>query len=295
MYRWLPYIFLGVAFTACADNAAPVAQDDAAQSAYATGWANATNGGAGFAAWNFKTLTGSGNSNAGFYVASASDKPDLKGAAKDGKAFGLYANGTDFEAAAAFRGFSAPVAVRQSVVATWETGVFEKKFDADSPAAGSVGLTLRTGTAGDGIEDYNKGARFEFGVYAGTGNYQIYDGQNDHDTGVAFSDGGVKLKVTLTGTDTYDLEVTTLADQKTKTLSGRKLGGTAGGTIDSLCIFDRNWEKNDAYFNDFEVLPAASVSSSASPAGASPSPASASPSPSAAPSAPPPGALPAGL
>jgi hypothetical protein len=214
-----------------------------------------------------QTLTGSGNSNAGFYVANAGDHPDLKGSAKEGKAFGLYANGVNFESATAFRTFSKPVEVGQSVGVTFETGVFEKKFDVDSAAAGSVGITLRSGTAGNGIDDYNKGARFEFGVYAGTANYQIYDGQDDHDTGIAFIPGGVKLKFTLTGADTYDLEVTTLADQKTKTLSGRKLGGTAAGTIDSLCIFDRNWEKNDAYFNDLLVSPAAPAPS------ASPSPA----------------------
>jgi len=283
MHRWFPWILLSLAFTAYGDDATPVAQDDAGQPAYSGGWTDATNGGSGFAAWNFKTLTGTGNSNAGFYVANGSDNPDLKGAAKDGKAFGLYANGVAFEAASAFRAFSKPLAAGQSVGVTMETGPFERKFDLEADAVGSVGITLRTGNEGNGIEDYNNGARFEFGVYAGLVDYQIYDGQDDHDTGILFSGGGVKLKFTLTGPDTYDLEVTTLGDQKTKTLSGRKLAGTAGGTIDSLCIFDRKWEKNDAYFNDLKVLPApaagaspapkagppASPGASASPAGAS--------------------------
>jgi hypothetical protein len=302
MHCSLPLIFLTLSIPAYGD-ANPVAQDDARQAAYGAEWTNGSNGGSGFTAWNQQMLTGSGNSNAGFYIASVGDHPDLKGATKNGKAFGLYANGINFEVASAFRGFSAPVAVGQSVSITWQTGVFERKFDVDSDAAGSVGFTLRTGNAGSGVDDYNKGARFEFGVYAGLVDYQIYDGQDDHDSGVLFDDGGVKLKFTLTGPDTYDLDITTLADQKTKTLKARKLGGAAGGTVDSLCIFDRNWEKNDAYFNDIEVLPAAapaaattvSPSPTASPA-ASAEPSSspvASPSPAA--GAPIPGVTPAGL
>lgn len=298
MHRFLPWIFLSLCAAAYGGEATPVAQDDAGQQAYSAGWSNGSNGGGGFAAWNFQTLTGSGNSNAGFYIATASDHPDLKGAAKDGKAFGLYANGISFESAVGFRPFSTSVAVGQSVSVMLQTGVFERKFDTDSDATGSVGITLRTGTAGSTIEDYNKGSRFEFGTYVGVVDYQIYDGQDDHDTGVLFDDGGVKLKFTLTGPDTYDLEITTLADQKTKTLTGRKLAGPAGGTIDSLCIFDRNWEKNDAYFNELEVLPAAAASGSPSPAG-SPSPSatpSASPAASATPAgAPVPGVTPAGL
>jgi hypothetical protein len=270
-----PLIFLAPAIAAFGADASPVAQDDAGQSAYTSGWTNGSNGGTGFGNWVFQTLTGDGNSSAGFYVATASDHPDLKDAAKDGKAFGLYANGVNFEVASAFRPFSTPVATGQSVTVTWETDVFAKKFDTDSDAKGSVGITLRSGTDASSIEDYNKGARFEFGTYAGLADYQIYDGGDDHDSGVLFSGGTVKLKFTLTGPDTYDLEVTTLPDGKVKTLSGRKLGGTAGGSIDSLCIFNRNWEKSDAYFNGLAVQPASPAANS-----------SASPSPSASPDKP---------
>jgi len=276
--------FLCLAFTAYGDGATPVAQDDAGQSAYGSGWVNGSNGGTGFGAWGFQTLTGTGNSSAGFYVATASDHPDLQGAAKDGKAFGLYANGVNFEVSSAFRAFSAPVAPGESVVVTWQTGVFLRKFDTDSDAMGSVGITLRSGTAGGAVDDYNKGARFEFGIYEGMPNYQIYDGQDDHDTGVAFSPGGVRVKITLTSADTYDLEVTTLADHKVTTLKGRKLGGDAGGTLDSFCIFDRNWETNDAYFDDFEVLPGTAPANSSPSAGTSSPAAPSSPSPTASPS-----------
>jgi hypothetical protein len=305
IHRRFPRIFVSLLLAAAAasaargDDAAPVAQDDATKEAYGSGWTDGSNGGSGFNAWSFKTLTGSGNSNAGFYIATATDNPDSKGVDQDGKAFGLYANGVNFEAASAFRALSTPLAVGQSVVVSWQTGDFEKKFDTDSGGTGSVGFTLRTGDQANAIDDYNNGARFEFGVYSGTPNYQIYDGQDDHDTGVPFNDEGVKVKLTLTGTDTYNLDITTLADQKTTTLTGRKLAGTAGGSIDSLCIFDRNWEKNDAYFNDIEVLPAgaAAAAPSAAPSAAAAGSAAPAASPSAAATSPlpVPGVTPAGL
>ena len=127
----------------------------------------------------------------------------------------------------------------------------EQKGAQDNPGAGAVGLTLRNGTAADGPDDYNKGARFEIINLKGQGNYQIYDGDTGHDTGVAYSDKGITVKLTLTSADTYDLEITRLADNKTAKLSGRRLGGS--GTVDSFCIFDRNGEKADAFFNNLLV------------------------------------------
>lgn len=287
-------IFLRISWAAQGQDSAPLGQDDAAQPAYSSAWADASNGGTGYGPWKQQTLTGEGESHAGFYIAAAADHGDLKGAAKDGKAFGLYANGTAYEIASVFRSFSKPIASAQSFVVSFEVGPFEKKFATDAPGSGSVGVTLRTGNEANSTDDYNKGARFEFGTYAGTPNYQIYDGEENHDTGIPFSDGGVKLKFTLVTADTYDLDVTTLGDQKTKTLSGRKLAGTAGGSIDSFCLFDRNWEKNDAYFNDFQVVAAAEAASTpASSPDASPS---AAPAASATPVPPPaPGSTPGGL
>ena len=39
-------------------------------------------------------------------------------------------------------------------------------------------------------------------------------------------------------------------------LAGRHLAGTAGAPIASFCLFDRNGETNDAYFNGFQILQA---------------------------------------
>jgi hypothetical protein len=134
-----------------------------------------------------------------------------------------------------------------------DNGTFEKKFDKDDPTPGSIGLTLRTTNANSSVADYNKDAVFEFGYYSGRDNYQIYDGSgaDKADSGVAFTDSGISVTVTITGPDSYDLEIQTLKDKHITKLPGRKL--SAGGSIQSFAIFDRNGETNDAYFNQFQI------------------------------------------
>src|SRR3954468_15354785 len=207
-----------------------VAEDDAGQSAYGTAWDNTKNGGTGFSAW---TLTIEGNDNdrhAGFFIASSSTSTDLNGIAKDGKAFGLYANGLGFEQAVAYRSFEKPLQPGDSFSFMMENGQFETKFGKDDPTPGSIGVVLRSGTASSSVADYNKDALFEFGHYQEKPNYQIYDGSgaDKTDSGVPFTDSGVSVTVTITGTDTYDLEIQTLSDKKITKLPERKLSNNGG-------------------------------------------------------------------
>lgn len=229
-----------------------LAEDDASSSEYKAGWKTA-GGGTGLRDWTFQTLKAAGSeAHAGFYVAEAG-KADLKGAAIRGKAFGLFANGVGFEAASAFRSFKKPLAIGQTFSFLMEHGEIVKKFAKDDPATGSIGITLRTGNASEKAGDYNKGARFEFGCYEGAKTYRIFDGEAAHDTGVPLTGGGLSVSLTLLAADMYDIEITSLADKKTTKLSTRKLGGAAGGKIESLCIFNRDGERSDAFFNGFQI------------------------------------------
>ena len=230
-----------------------IAEDDASQSAYGSGWDNSKNGGSGFGNW---TLTTEGNDNdrhSGFFIATTKDNSDLNGIAKNDKAFGVFANGTGFEQAVGYRAFEKPLKPGDSFSFMMENGTFEKKFDTDDPTPGSIGIVLRTSNANSSVADYNKDAVFEFGYYNGKDNYQIFDGSgaDKADSGVAFTDNGVSVTVTITGADTYDLEIQTLKDKKVTKLPGRKL--SAGGSIQSFAIFDRNGEKHDAFFNQFQI------------------------------------------
>jgi hypothetical protein len=231
-----------------------IADDDAAQDAYSSGWPEGKASG-GFGAWTHKNLQGSGGDTySGFYMATKANNPELKGAAIRDKAFGLFANGTGFEAATAYRALEKPLAVGDSFSFIFQNGEIVKKFSTDEEGSGSgIGLALRNGNQAGSTDDYNKDARFEIGFYKGKSTYQIIDGESSQDSGVSFTDGGVSVTVTLVTADTYDLEITTLADKKTTKLPGRKLGGTAGASLDSFCIFNRNGEKSDAYFNGFQI------------------------------------------
>jgi hypothetical protein len=230
-----------------------IAEDDAAQSAYSGGWDNGKNGGSGFGNWSLATEGNDNERHSGFFLASTKDNQDLNGIAKNDKAFGVYANGSGFEQAAGYRPFEKPLVVGDSFSFMLENGTFDKKFDKDDPTPGSIGLVLRSGNANSSVADYNKDALFEFGYYNGKNNYQIYDGSgaDKADSGVAFTDSGVSVTVTITGADTYDLEIQTIKDKNLTKLPGRKF--SSSGSIQSFAIFDRNGEKYDAFFNQFQV------------------------------------------
>jgi hypothetical protein len=263
-------IALGIPSFLQADPAV-IASDDATQAAYSSTWVGDTCGGNGFGKWVLLNVEKpESQSHAGFFIADTHNNPELSGAASGDKAFGLFANGPEFENATAFRTFSQPLGVGDSFSLTLQHGELVKKGTYDDNGASAVGLTLRSGAQSAGVDDYNKGARFEFGVYKDNATYLIYDGESNNNSGIPVADGGLKLTFKLVTADTYDLTVTTLKDNKTTTLSGRKLGGTAGGTLDSFCIFDRNGEKSDVYFNSLQVskdsAPASAPSASPTPA-----------------------------
>ena len=226
-----------------------VAEDDATP--YGGSWNNGSNSGSGFGQWTLKS-EGSGESrHAGFYIATTDNNKDLNGIVKDGKAFGLFANGVGFEQAVAYRAFARPLAVGDSFSFMIENGRFEKKFDKDESGGGSVGLVLRTGNASSSATDYNSGAMFEFGYYQGSSNFRVHDGSLSSDSGIPFTDSGLTVTITVTGADTYDLEVQTMNDKNLKKLPGRKF--RTSGSVESMAIFNRNSEKHDLYVNQFQV------------------------------------------
>jgi hypothetical protein len=244
---------LSLAIATTKGESTVIAEDDASQSAYGGGWDNAKNGGSGFSAWALTTEGNDTDRHSGFFIASTKDNSDLNGIAKNDKAFGTYANGFGFEQAVAYRGFEKPLQVGDSFSFMMENGTFEKKFDKDDPTPGSIGLVLRSGNANATVADYNKDALFEIGYYQGKNNFQIYDGSgaDKADSGVAFDDEGIAVTVTLTGPDTYDLEIQTMKDKTIVKLPGRKF--SSSGSIQSMAVFNRNGEKYDAFFNQFQV------------------------------------------
>jgi hypothetical protein len=232
-------------------ESAVIAEDDASQSAYGGSWDNSKNGGSGFSNWSLTTEGNDNERHSGFFIADTKNNQDLNGIQKNDKAFGIFANGSGFEQAVACRAFEKPLQTGDSFSFMMETGAFDKKFATDDPTPGSIGIVLRSSNANSSVADYNKDAVFEFGSYNGKSNYQIYDGSDNSDSGVAFTDAGVSVTVTLKGGDSYDLEIQTMSDKKVTKLPGRKLKSAA--PIQSFALFDRNGEKSDAFFNQFQI------------------------------------------
>jgi hypothetical protein len=251
--RFTALLFTAASLYVATTSAEPtnIAEDDAAHSGYSGSWDSNKNGGSGFGAWIMTVEGNEGDRHSGFFIASTDSNKDLNGIAKEGKAFGLFANGSGFEQAVAYRPFHKPLAVGDSFSFMMENGRFEKKFEKDESGGGAVGLVLRTGNATSATTDYNAGAMFEFGFYQGQEHYQIYDGSDTPDSGVAFTDAGLSVSVTVTGADTYDLEIQTLSDKNLTKLPGRKF--KSSGDIESMAVFNRNGEKNDVYFNQLQV------------------------------------------
>jgi hypothetical protein len=225
--------------------------DQASGSVYETGWKEGTTGGTGFGNWILKS---NGNpdqkSYAGFYLAKEQEKPGIAPLATDGKAWGIFADGEGFQETCAFRPFSSPLTSGQ----TFSIELMTPNPKSNSGSTGSIGLTLRTGNTSEKPTDYNQGARFEFTALEGKPNYQIFDGSDASDSGLPISIGGVRLEMTLTSNDLYDLKIIPLGGGSPLELKGRKLGGTAGAPIDSLAIFNRDSEAN-AFFNKLTVRP----------------------------------------
>ena len=234
-------------------NASPtnIAEDDASSSEYGGGWDSGKNGGNGFGNWSMTSDASGENRHAGFYIATVDNNKECKPIAKENKAFGIFANGVGFEQAVAFRSIIKPLEVGDSFSFMMVNGKFEKKFEKDESGGGAVGVVLRTGETSSSPADYNAGAMFEIGYYQGKDNYQIYDGSKSSDSGVAFTDAGLTITVTVTGADSYDLELETMADKKLSKLPGRKF--SSSGSIESFALFNRNSEKNDVFFNQFQI------------------------------------------
>lgn len=231
-----------------------VAEDDASHSVYNDGWETGRNGGLGFSSWVLHSENAEqGESYAGFFVAQTDDHPTLERVAIANRSFALFANGVSYEAAVAFRSLSAPLQVGDSFSLLFECGEFVTKFDFDDEKPGFVGFALRSGGANGSWADYNANARLQFGFSQEEGNYIVRDGESSYDTGVAVTPSGVAVTVTLTGADTYDLEITQLEADETTRLVGRKLAGPIGSPIDSFSIFNIDGEKEDVYFNGFQV------------------------------------------
>jgi hypothetical protein len=225
-------------------HAANNAYDEADFSPYEPGnsWMNGQNGGFGFGSWILTdTNPGNGSQN-GFFMGSSSANGNGNSGNINtaGVSWGMYAN-------------SGQTASAVRPLTGGDLGIGQEldfKIDNGFLNGGSQeGFNLQT-TGGAN--------RLEFSFTGGNGDYMYTDNTGTHDSGIGFTADGLSIAFTLTGLDTYTMDVTPNGGGTT-VLNGT-LEGVGGTGIDQMRFFDVNGgngqgSAGDFFVNQLEVVP----------------------------------------
>ncbi len=198
------------------------ATDDASQSVYGDGWISGDDGGIGWGGgWDLV-----GGNNAGLFIATAGANTNLNIGTT---AFGMYASGGDL--AQASRPLVTPMKIGQTIRVKLENNWIS--------TSNSVGFAL-----GNDIESL-----FECYFYGGESTYRVTDSLGNRDAGVPWTDQGLEIEFTLTGTTNY-----------TAVIGGSNIIGNLIERTDKSIRNIRFWnysagvgENYNAYFNDLVV------------------------------------------
>jgi hypothetical protein len=226
-------------------RAAAVAFDEASNPIYASDWIHGQNGGVGFSPWIISPNPDSGVAGA----FTASSQPNGNGAGNidtGGRSWGLFANVPAGVTADAVRFFTPG-----GVTADGSLGVGEQFIlrmdNGFISAGGAVGFGLRNTMGED---------RFEFFFVGGDTNYRL-NIASDVFTLHGITYAGLTLKFTLTGLDTFSLDVNyALGTPSSETFTGT-LQGTPGTGIDRFRLFNfgAGTGGTNVYFNSVQVVP----------------------------------------
>lgn len=241
-------------------------EDEAFYHPYADGWATGDNGGRGFGDWRLvapQYATEGEEQYAGFFIAEASREADLAGSAREGKAFGIFANGTGFEETVAFRPFDRPLAAGDVFSMRFEFDGFAKKFERDASSGSStVGVALRTSEVAADLKALSENRAVVFAVIEGLSTYQILDAGGRLNTRVFLDPEGVELGLTVRENMRYNLQVMTLGDQVVHHFKDRPLmaegapdpdGDAPESPLRGYALFNLNGGLNNAYFGAFQI------------------------------------------
>lgn len=240
-------------------------EDEAYFDAYADGWQTGDQGGRGFGAWELfapEYPAEDASRYAGFFIAEASNEADLAGAAREGKAFGIFANGTGFEETVAFRAFERPLAAGDVFSLLFEFDGFVSKFEGDSQEQSTVGIALRTTAAAGTSMELVRGRALALAAIRGLSTYQIIDADPRLNTRVFLDPKGAEIGITLRPEGRYDLQIRTLSDNVVHRFPDRRLDlgdrqqPSAAAMPEQVCsfaLFNLNGGRNNAYFGALQV------------------------------------------
>jgi len=229
-----------------------LAEDDAGN--YGGGWHTGSNGGYGFGPWQLTARHGEERSYAGFFVARKENHSDLQNITRDA-AFGLYANGVEFEQAVAFRSLEQPLRAGDAFSILIEHAQIPRGKDSEPSATRSFGLVLRADARAESPDDWDSGARFTFASIQGLETYRILDGESPEkwDTGLQITESGIEVTFILVDPDHYDLQVKVLETDQVHAWQGRQLGGLSEAAIASFALFKRDAGGANLYFQGLQI------------------------------------------
>jgi hypothetical protein len=257
-----PAFFLAVT---CAAQSYIAGEDEAHYEAYADGWQTGDQSGRGFAAWQLLAPEYSSEEEeqyAGFFIADLGREADLADFAHSGKAFGIFANGTQFEETVAFRSFDRKLDPGDRFSLRFKFDGFATKFERDSDEISSVGIALRNSANATSLDAIAKGRLFVIAILEGLSTYQLFDGGKRFNTRVFIDPHGAELAIVIRENNRYDLQIMTLSDEVVHDFKDRPLLLPKAETSDDLsasqsvrgfALFNLNGGANNAYFGALQV------------------------------------------
>jgi hypothetical protein len=230
--------------------------DIADNSPYPTNnWTGGQNGGFGWGNWVHQVSTG--GAFAGAFTAGNSNG-DLEDIKSPNHAWGSFANGNGQQKFAAFRRLqgddfnTANLVNFQSIIMSIEHG------DIQNGGFAGMGWGARSFSNADPRASGLSGALFDqalFGFYGGQSNYTLQDALGTLDTGIPFTNRGLRVTFTLTNslTGTYDLTVERLGPSpQVWNFNNRQINGG----IDAISLYNFDAEFGNVYFNSVSLIPA---------------------------------------
>ena len=261
-------LFLGVALL-CGVTLLPAqsyvaSEDEAYFDAYSDGWQTGDQGGRGFGEWKLYAPDypeEDAQQYAGFFIAEASNEADLAGVAREGRAFGIFANGTGFEETVAFRGFDRDLGTGDVFSLLFEFDGFVSKFEEDAAEKSTVGIALRTVEQAGRTVELMRGRAMVVAAIRGLSTYQIIDADARFNTRVFLDPKGAEIGITVRPGGRYDMQIRTLSDNIVHRFSNRRLNlagsepsaSGEGESIKGFAFFNLNGGRNNAYFGALQV------------------------------------------
>jgi hypothetical protein len=207
-------------------------------------WNNGDNNGFGFQPWQF-VVNGSG----GLFLGDSTENGGNglgNGGSSGGinspniRAFGAFANngGT----ADAVRPFSVPLAIGNTFSFDFDNGFIDN--------GAMEGIRLADSTTGSTM--------WEFIFTGGQSVYQVFDARGFVDTTLPFTDDGMHVDFTLTGTTSYAVTIQQ-ADSTTRVITGNLANP---GSVSEFSFFDHNGgfnSSNNVYANNLVIVPEPNV------------------------------------